>query len=49
MQEAVATQGWAQPPQNRALSSLQLTTFIVSSQFNSVNLSCASAARKAWC
>lgn len=36
--EAVATQGQAPLAQNRLLSSLQLITFIVSSQFNSVNL-----------
>lgn len=47
--EAVATPGWAWLAQNRALLSEQLVTFIVSSQFNAVNPSCALITGKAWC
>lgn len=32
-----------------ALLSEQMITFIVSSQFGSVNLSCTAVARRAWC
>lgn len=36
-------------PEQSALPAEQLITFIVSSPFNSVNPSCASVTRKAWC